>query len=262
MNKKIEELNELDKKVVLAPMAGITDGDFCKKFKDLFAIVTIGGYNLDTATYEASKEIEKRGRKEFSINLDEFNNYIIEQIKKARESNALVSVNVRFVNVEEAYDKLLTIAKYADIIELNCHCRQKEITSLGIGQELMKNKNLLKEFLTKMKELNKPIFLKIRLNYIPLKELIDNLNYVRDYFDGLHVDCFYPGKPYADIDSLKILAEEFSDKIIIGNNSIDSLEKAKEMLRYSDFVSVARTVLKGNVEWIKELNENNFKTKS
>jgi TIM-barrel protein len=262
MNKKIEKLSELDKKVVLAPMAGITDGDFCKKFKDLFAIVTIGGYNLDTATYEASKDIEKRGRREFSINLDEFNDYIIEQIKKARESRALVSVNVRFVNVEEAYDKLLTIAKYADIIELNCHCRQKEITSLGIGQELMKNKNLLKEFLTKMKELNKPIFLKIRLNYIPLKELIDNLNYVRDYFDGLHVDCFYPGKPYADIDSLKILAEEFSDKIIIGNNSIDSLEKAKEMLRYSDFVSVARTVLKGNVEWIKELNENNFKTKS
>lgn len=228
MNKKIEELNKLDKKVVLAPMAGITDGDFCRKFKDLFAIVTIGGYNLDSATYKASRDIEKRGRKEFSINLEEFNSYIIEQIKKARESNALVSVNVRFVDIDEAYDKLLTIAKHADIIELNCHCRQPEITSLGIGQELMKNKNLLKEFLTKMKELNKPIFLKIRLNCIPLKELIDNLNYVRDYFDGLHVDCFYPGKPYADMDSLKILAEEFNDKIIIGNNSIDSIEKLRK----------------------------------
>ncbi|XRP97290.1 MJ0144 family RNA dihydrouridine synthase-like protein [Methanocaldococcus sp. 16A] len=255
MNKKIEKLNELNKKIVLAPMAGITDGDFCKKFIDLFAIVTIGGYNLDTATYKASKDIEKRGRKEFSINLEEFNSYIIEQIKKSRESNALVSVNVRFVDIDEAYDKLLTISKYADIIELNCHCRQKEITSLGIGQELMRNKKLLEEFLNRMKELNKPIFLKIRLNHIPLKELIDNLNYVRDYFDGLHVDCFYPGKPYADLDSLKILAEEFSDKIIIGNNSIDSIEKAKEMLKYSDFVSVARTVLKGNVEWIKELNK-------
>lgn len=124
----------------------------------MFAIVTIGGYNLDSATYKASRDIEKRGRKEFSINLEEFNSYIIEQIKKARESNALVSVNVRFVDIDEAYDKLLTIAKHADIIELNCHCRQPEITSLGIGQELMKNKNLLKEFLTKMKELNKPIF--------------------------------------------------------------------------------------------------------
>ncbi|XRO75316.1 MJ0144 family RNA dihydrouridine synthase-like protein [Methanocaldococcus sp. 28A] len=255
MNKKIERLKELNKKIVLAPMAGITDGDFCKKFIDLFAIVTIGGYNLDTATYKASKDIEKRGRKEFSINLREFNNYIIEQIKKARETNALVSVNVRFVDIDEAYDKLLTISKYADIIELNCHCRQKEITSLGIGQELMGNKKLLEEFLNRMKELNKPIFLKIRLNYIPLKELMNNLNYVRDYFDGLHVDCFYPGKPYADIDSLKILAEAFSDKIIIGNNSIDSIEKAKEMLKYSDFVSVARAVLKGNVEWIKELNK-------
>ncbi|WP_048056409.1 MJ0144 family RNA dihydrouridine synthase-like protein [Methanocaldococcus fervens] len=235
-------------------MAGITDGDFCKKFKDLFAIVTIGGYNLDTLTHKASKDIEKRGRKEFSINLDEFNNYIVEQIKKARESGALVSVNVRFVNIDEAYDKLLVIAKHADIIELNCHCRQQEITSLGIGQELMKNKNLLKEFLYKMRGINKPVFLKIRLNYIPIEELINNLNYVRDYFDGLHVDCFYPGKPYADLNSLKILAEEFKDKIIIGNNSVDSLEKAKEMLKYADFISVARAVLKGNIEWIKKLN--------
>ena len=256
------ELRKLDKRIVLAPMAGITDGEFCRRFKDLFGIVVIGGYNLDKATYKASKEIEKRGRKEFSIDLNEFNSYIVEQINKAKESNALVSVNVRFVDIEEAYNRLLVIAENADIIELNCHCRQPEITSLGIGQELMKNKNLLKAFLTKMRELNKPIFLKIRLNYIPLKELIDNLNYVKDYFDGLHVDCFYPGKPYADIDSLKILAENFKDKIIIGNNSVDSIDKAREMLKYSDFVSVARAVLKGDIEWIKELNENNFKTKN
>ncbi|CAB3289781.1 tRNA dihydrouridine synthase B like [Methanocaldococcus lauensis] len=256
--KKIDKLLELNKKVVLAPMAGITDGDFCMQFKGLFGIVTIGGYNLDSLTYEASIKMEKRGRKEFVIDLDEFNDYIINEIKKARNSNSLVSVNVRFVNIDEAYDRLLTISKYADIIELNCHCRQKEITSLGIGQELMRNKSLLKEFLYRMNNLNKPIFLKIRLNYIPLTKLIENLDYVRDYFEGLHIDCFYPGKPYADLNSLKILSEYFKDKIIIGNNSVDSLNKALEMLKYSDFVSVARSVLKGNIEWIKELNKINF----
>jgi hypothetical protein len=32
--------------------------------------------------------------------------------------------------------------QYADIFELNCHCRQKEITDLGIGQELLKKENI------------------------------------------------------------------------------------------------------------------------
>ena len=41
------ELRKLDKRIVLAPMAGITDGEFCRRFKDLFGIVVIGGYNLD-----------------------------------------------------------------------------------------------------------------------------------------------------------------------------------------------------------------------
>ena len=112
------ELRKLDKRVVLAPMAGITDGEFCRRFKDLFGIVVIGGYNLDSATYKASKEIEKRGRKEFSIDLNEFNSYIVEQINKAKESSALVSVNVRFVDIEEAYDKLLVIAENADITKI------------------------------------------------------------------------------------------------------------------------------------------------
>jgi TIM-barrel protein len=56
------------------------------------------------------------------------------------------------------------------------------------------------------------------------------------------------------MDSLKILAENFKDKIIIGNNSVDSIDKAREMLKYSDFVSVARAVLKGDIEWIREFN--------
>ncbi|WP_456472840.1 MJ0144 family RNA dihydrouridine synthase-like protein [Methanocaldococcus sp.] len=239
----------LKNRVCLAPMAGITDGDFCKKY-DCFSIYTIGGYNLDKATYLASKEIKKRGRKEFTIELDKFNDYIVNEIKKI---DGIVSVNVRFLDIDEAYDKLKIIAKYADIIELNCHCRQREITSLGIGQELMKNKELLKKFLISMEKLKVLKFLKIRLNYISIRELIDNLNGVREYFDGLHVDCYYPNKDYPDIESLKILREEFKDKIIIGNNSINSLERAKKMLKYSDLISVARAVLNNNIDWIYKL---------
>jgi TIM-barrel protein len=246
------------KKVVLAPMAGITDGSFCKKYKDLFGIVTIGAYDLDDATQIASEKIVKRGRKEFIYNLDKFDDLIKKEINEAKKSNALVSVNVRFKDIEKSMNNIKTNGKYADIIELNCHCRQPEITELGLGQELLKKENniILKNFLEKISDLNLniPVFLKIRANFIPAEELIGNLNNVRHYFNGLHVDCFNPGKNYPDLDYLKEIKYNFKDKLIIGNNSINSIEDAEEMLKYADFVSVARCVLKGNIDWIYELN--------
>ncbi len=239
--------------IILAPMAGYTDGTFCKKYEDLFDVVTLGGYNIDKKTYLAAEKIEKRGRKEFLIKLDEFNEYIEKQINILEK--AKVSINVRFVDIDECYSKLEYISGLVDYIELNCHCRQREITELGIGQELLKNRELLYTFLNKMDKLDKPILLKIRLNYITLNELINNLNYCRELFYGLHVDCYYPKKPYPDIKSLKVLYEEFKDKFIIGNNSITSIKIAKEMLKHSNAISVARAVLKNNINWIKDIHK-------
>ncbi|EHP86237.1 MJ0144 family RNA dihydrouridine synthase-like protein [Methanotorris formicicus] len=253
-DEKIEKIRSLNKKIILAPMAGITDGDFCRKFKGLFGIVTIGAYSLDEDTLNASRDIVKRGREEFIYNLEDFGDIIRNEINKAKESDALVSVNVRFKNLDESLERLEIISKHADIIELNCHCRQKEITNLGIGQELLKNKELLKSYLIGVKDLDTPIFLKVRANFVGLYELIKTLNYTKDYFDGIHVDCFNPGKDYADMEALKEISKNFPDKIIIGNNSVNSIEDAKNMLKYADFVSVARCVLRGDVEWIKEFN--------
>ncbi|AEH06342.1 MJ0144 family RNA dihydrouridine synthase-like protein [Methanothermococcus okinawensis] len=246
-----------NKKVVLAPMAGITDGKFCKNYKDLFAIVTIGAYDLDNITQLASEKIVKRGRKEFLYNLNKFDELIKKEINDARKSNALVSVNVRFKDIDKALNNIKSIGKYADILELNCHCRQPEITQLSIGQELLKKENniILKKFLEKIKlNINIPVFLKVRANFVPVNELINNLNNVRPYFNGLHIDCFNPGKNYPDLDYLKEIRYNFKDKIIIGNNSINSIEDAEKMLKYCDFVSVARCVLKGNIDWIYKLN--------
>jgi TIM-barrel protein len=258
-----------NKKIVLAPMAGITDGKFCKKYKNLFGMVCIGAYDLDKDSQIASEKIVNRGRKEFLYNLDELDDILRQNITEAKESGAPVSVNVRFKDINKSTDNIKTILQYADIFELNCHCRQKEITDLGIGQELLKkeNNNILKNYLKIINELNNelnhgrlnhgsstPIFLKIRANFISANELIDNLNNVKDYFNGLHIDCFYPNKNYADLDYLKEIRNNFKDKVIIGNNSINSIDDAKIMLKYCDIVSVARCVLSGNTGWIKEMN--------
>ena len=247
------------RKVVLAPMAGITDGSFCGKYRDLFGIVTLGGFNLDSATLSASKEIVKRGRREFLYSLNEFGNIIKREIRRARESNALISVNIRFKDFNEARSKIEILGEHCDIIELNCHCRQEEIVKLGIGQELLKRDNIgaLRDFLKSIWELDleKPIFLKVRANVVPVDELIGNLNKVRKYFHGIHLDCFNPGRDYPDIKYIEEVRRYFKDKIIIGNNSINSVKDAEMMLKYSDLVSVARCVLRGDIRWIYEFNE-------
>ncbi|HID47403.1 MAG TPA: hypothetical protein EYH15_04000 [Methanothermococcus okinawensis] len=246
------------RRVVLAPMAGITDGSFCGKYRDLFGIVTLGALNLDSATLSASKEIVKRGRREFLYSLNKFEYFVKREIVKARESNALVSVNIRFKDFHEGRRRIEFLGEHCDIIELNCHCRQEEIVNLGIGQELLKGENIetLKDFLKGIQELEigKPILLKVRANVVPVDELIDNLNKVKRYFHGIHLDCFNPGKDYPDMEYLEKIRRCFRDKIVIGNNSINSLSDGERMLKYGDLISVARCLLKGNVKWIAQFN--------
>jgi TIM-barrel protein len=255
--KKLDKIYTIPKKIVLAPMAGITDGDFCLKYNDTFGIVCLGAFNLDFDTDLASKKIQNRGRKEFIYELSEIDQKISSEIEKAKKSNSLVSVNIRFNDFFKAKSHIVKISKNADILELNCHCRQPEITDLNLGQNLLKfeNESKLINFLENIQKLNLeiPIFLKLRANFLKAEELIKSLDKVRGYFDGIHIDCFNPGKNHADLEYLKKIRENFPEKIIIGNNSVNSVESAKEMLEYADFVSVARCVLSNNIEWINKM---------
>ena len=278
INNKINSIKNLKKKIVLAPMAGITNSEFClhhnnknnSNNNNLFGILTIGAYSLDKETLTASEKIANKGRKEFIYNLNNFDKLIKNEINTIKQNTkSLVSVNIRFKNIYNCKDNIKSVLKYGDILELNCHCRQKEITELGIGEELLKKENnkILKENLEIINNLkneinneynkNTNIFLKIRANVVSLKELINNLNNIKNYFDGLHIDCFYPNKPYADLEYLKEVGTNFKDKIIIGNNSVNSINSAEEMLKYCDLVSVARCVLNNNIKWIEEFNRKN-----
>ena len=79
-------------------MAGITNSTFLNKVIPYgFDVATLGGYNIDEPTINASKQIIKRGRAEFYFPIDEIFNHISNEvsiIKKAHE-NVKVSVNLR-----------------------------------------------------------------------------------------------------------------------------------------------------------------------
>ena len=235
---------------VLAPMAGITDGAFCRSISTHgFDMVTLGGYNADQLTVKAGKKILIRGRPEFDIEVEELVAHIEEQtllIKNQESWNGMVSVNLRSIDPDPIIE--VSKLKKVDVVEINAHCRQSEITDLGCGQALLQDPSHLENFTRKVVQNAKSqVSVKIRAN-IPN---VDDLNIVRVIeragADFIHVDAMKPGFNHADYDLIKKISQE-TCLFLIGNNSIRDLESARKMLAAgADGISIARAAVGGKL---------------
>ena len=231
-------------------MAGITNAEFLNKVIPYgFDVVTLGGYSLDEKTIEASQKIIERGRKEFHFELDEILPHIeseANQIKKIHP-NVSVSANVRSINPEPIIEA--SKIENLDIIELNCHCRQEEITSIGCGQEMLKRPDLA-EFISQIVDGAKSeVSVKIRANV----EGIDTLETAKIIEDAgadyIHLDAMDPNVFDADWKLLENVCKN-TDIKVIGNNSIDSADKIKKMYQCGVYgFSIARAIISGTLNF-------------
>ncbi len=235
---------------VLAPMAGITHGLFCRKLAAQgLDMVTIGGYNIDGKTIEAGHRIIQRGRSEFDIPLEDITTHIEQQINIINEDKSwkgLISVNLRSVTPSP----IIKISEIAgvDVVEINAHCRQPEIMDLGCGQSLLNNPEKLYKFTREVvKKADSKVSVKIRAN-VPgtdinaISKSIENAG-----SDFLHVDAMKPGYPHADYDTISSI-KDGTDIFLIGNNSIKDLQSAREMINAgADGFSIARALINGEV---------------
>ena len=235
---------------VVAPMAGITNADFLNKVIPLgFDVATLGGYSLDSPTIEASKKIIERGRKEFVFPLDNIYNHIeseVASIKKAH-NNVKVSANVRATTPQPIID--VGKIKDLDIVEINCHCRQEEIISVGCGQQMLFRSDL-EDFISNIVDnVSCEVSVKIRANV----EGTDTLKIAQLIEDAgatyLHVDAMKKGVFDADWELLKEISDNSGIKVI-GNNSVNSEENLKKMIDTGvDGFSIARSVISGNLDF-------------
>lgn len=235
---------------VVAPMAGITNAAFLNKVIPYgFNVVTLGGYSLDYPTIEASKKIIQRGRKEFNFPLDVISHHIkneVDLIKKTH-NNVKVSANVRAINPQPIID--IGNIKNLDIVEINCHCRQKEILNIGCGQEMLKRDDL-KEFISQIVDnVDSEVSVKIRANV----ECVDTLKIAKliedTGADYLHIDAMRKGIFEADWELLERICDEVNINVI-GNNSVNSEINVKKMIGTGvDGFSIARSVISGNLEF-------------
>lgn len=240
---------------VLSAMAGINDGEFCKKFtKQGVDLITLGGFNLDLETFKAGLEnITKYDRKEFftcphhiSEDIDEF----IEEIHEYNPSwNGLISVNLR-----AAHDNSFGVLyknKNIDIFEINAHCRQNPMIEAGTGQALLSNTDLLASMLEEVTtNSNKDISVKIRAN-VEGVDIFSVIELIESYdVKYLHVDCMKENVDTADYDILNRISSK-TGLHVIGNNCVRTREDYVKMLdNGADSVSVARAALEGDIDHI------------
>ena len=229
-------------------MAGITDGNFCLKMAPYgFDMVTLGGYNLDNQTIDAGCSIIKRGRQEFNINEEN----VIPSIKKEADIiknswKGMVSVNLRSVS----FEPIVEVSKLPgiDVVEINAHCRQPEITEIGCGQALLYDTKKLYNFTKNVvKRAESKVSVKIRANVQDVDDVEVSRAVEKAGADYLHVDAMKPGYNHADYNIIKTIKEN-TEIFLIGNNSIHDLKSARDMLSAgADGISIARVTLKGSV---------------
>jgi TIM-barrel protein len=234
---------------VIAPMAGISDGNFLLKLIPYgFNVATLGGFNIDESSIDAGKKIISRGRKEFDLEMSNVFSFIKDESELIREnSDVLISCNVRSVNPENVIK--VSELDSVDIVEINCHCRQKELTSIGCGQSMLKRSDLSDYIVSVVDNASSKVSVKIRANVngvdtLSIAKLVDESG-----ADFLHVDAMNPGVANADLDLIRRISGE-TDICLIGNNSINSLERAEDMVSAgADGVSLARACMNGKLDF-------------
>ncbi|MCL2157385.1 MAG: tRNA-dihydrouridine synthase [Methanobrevibacter sp.] len=231
-------------------MAGITNAKFAMKLIPYgFDMVTLGGYNTDSKTIAAGREILNRGRSEFDIAEDNLIN-IIEKETKLIKSNypVKVSANLRAISPDPIIE--ISKIKSLDVVEVNCHCRQKEILDIGCGQSMLEDIDFLIDFIKNIvKKSKSQISVKIRanvndINTLKIAKILDSLS-----VDFLHVDAMKPRFNYADLDIISKIARH-TNAFLIGNNSITSLEDVDAMITAgANGISIARAAISGKINF-------------
>jgi len=246
--------------IVQSAIAGIADSRFCQEMLDYCAgMVTLGGYSIDLNSKIATEKIVKRGRKEFLLpeNRLKKKQWIEEKIVLNKKNlNQKIAANVRIVKLDDmSMFWLESLQNHVDYIELNAHCRQKEIVNIGGGQALLVNlKNLeliFAEFDKNFPSINYGI--KIR-GYVVgnVENFIKSIETTNCKY--IHIDAMIPGKESADLHLIDKFVK--STKIpIIANNLVRELMQIKQMLSSGvKAVSLARPLIE-NPLFMKKLTK-------
>ena len=157
------------------------------------------------------------------------------------ESDVKVSVNVRSTTPQPIIE--VGNLSNIDIVEINCHCRQKEISAVGCGEVMLKSSGL-GDFISEVADnVKSEVSVKIRANVDDV-DTLSIANLIEDAgADYLHIDAMKKGVFEADWDLLYEICDNVNINVI-GNNSVNSAENLCKMIQTGvDGFSIARAII-------------------
>ena len=219
---------QLPNNLILAPMAGITDGPFRQLSHQYGAGLTVSEMVISNA------ELQHHPR----------------TLKKTddRYGSGLRSVQILGTDPQQmAAAARLNWQRGAELIDINMGCPAKKVCSVAAGSALMKNEELVSKILDAVvNAVDIPVTLKIRTgwdlanrNAVTIAKIAEQSGIQALAIHGRSRACKFHG--IAEYDTIKQVKQAVSIPVI-ANGDIDSAEKAGQVLAYTgaDAVMIGR----------------------
>ena len=227
---------KLNNNILLAPMAGITDGAFrkiCKKY---------GNPGLVCTEMASSKAIFYGDEK-------------TDKIIRTEGEERPIAIQIFGSDPEIMADTAKKVQKYADIIDINMGCPAPKVVKNGDGSKLLQNLSLVEKIVSKVvKNTNVPVTVKIRTGWdsenIVAKEvakIIESAGASAITVHGRTRTQYYSGE--VNLDVIKQVKEAVKIPVI-GNGDIKTKEDAKKMFEYTgvDGIMIGRASLRSSMD--------------
>ncbi len=228
---------KLNNNVLLAPMAGITDGAFrkiCKKY---------GNPGLVYTEMASSKAIFYGDEK-------------TDKIIRTEDDERPIAIQIFGSDPYVMADTAKKVQKYADIIDINMGCPAPKVVKNGDGSKLLLDLNLIKQIVEEVvKSVEIPVTVKMRTGWdsenivaVEVAQIIEKAGAKAITVHGRTRSQYYSGQ--VNLDIIKQVKEAVKIPVI-GNGDIKNYEDARKMFEYTgvDGIMVARGTLRFSLDY-------------
>lgn len=232
---------QLTSPVILAPMAGITDQPFRQLCRQLGAGLTVSEMVSSNPDLRNSRKTQLR--------------------LKHTDESAPISVQIAGTDAQQMADAAsYNMHKGAQIIDINMGCPAKKVCNVAAGSALLKDEKKVSDILQAVvNAVDIPVTLKIRTgwdkenkNAVDIAKIAENSGIQALTIHGRTRECKFKGE--VEYDTIAEVKSNIQIPVI-ANGDIDSPEKAKQVLDYTnaDAIMIGRAA-QGRPWIFREIN--------